>query len=68
MRDTVTIVVGAVAAGFLFSLALIGYLTATSDRPIPDVLVATPPSCLTLLGGILIPRPNGGTHRKKETP
>ena len=67
MRDIVTLVVGGVIVAMLFTLALIGYLTATSDKPIPDVLVATPPSCLTLLGGILIPRPNGGTRKKGQS-
>ena len=65
MRDIVTLVVIGVIVAMLFTLGWVGWL-ATKGAPIPDVLVATPPSCLTLLGGILIPRPNGGTRKKGQ--
>lgn len=51
----------------LLSLGGIIWLaSANPARPIPDVLVATPPSIVALLAGILVPR--SGDSRPRSGP
>jgi hypothetical protein len=57
--DPTGVAVWLLGAALILSLCLIGAHLLIGDpaRPIPDVLVATPPTCLAGLLGLLAPRP-----------
>lgn len=52
-----------VGAALLLSVAVIGYLAGTSDRPIPDVLQNIAVGSLTGLVGLLVPSNHTVTRR-----